>query len=121
MAFGFKSVLPWFARFGGRSTAAYPDPTAAGVPTTLLDDSLWLIVVGSTAQGWRDITDECPDLVYSNVRSGGPASCSFTSPADIWGMGANELRPDMRVVVRYAGEVAFFGTILPRSTSYTGA
>ena len=85
-----------------------------------LDDSLWQITAGSDAQGWRDVTDECGDLVYSNVRPGGAASCSFTIPGDIADLGYNELQPDMRLKVCYADEVCWDGFILPRGVNYQG-
>jgi hypothetical protein len=87
---------------------------------TDLDDALWQITCGSDAQGWRDVTDECGGLVYSNVRPGGAASCSFTIPGDVAALGYNELRPDSRLKVVYADEVAWDGFILPRGVSYQG-
>lgn len=67
---------------------------------------------------WRDVTDEVGGLVYSNVRPGGAASCSFTLPADVWGIGYNELKADSRLIVRYAGRVVWDGFILPRGVAY---
>jgi hypothetical protein len=87
---------------------------------TVIDDALWSVVVGDDAQGWRDITDECGTLVYSNVRPGGAAACSFTLPADIWALGYNEVSPDSRLVVRYDGVVVWDGIILPRGMTYQG-
>jgi hypothetical protein len=88
--------------------------------TLPIDDTLWQIVVGSDATGWRDITDEAGNLTYSNVRPGGPASCTFTVPADVSGRGYNELQPDEEVVVRYAGEIVWSGYVLPRAVQYQG-
>jgi len=85
-----------------------------------IDDSLWQVTVGDDAQGWRDVTDETGDLTYSNVRPGGAASCSFTIPGDLAALGYNELRPDSRLVVRYAGQVVWDGYLLPRPISYQG-
>lgn len=85
-----------------------------------VDDSLWQILVGSDTSGWRDITHEAGNLTYSNVRPGGPSSCSFTVSADVWGVGLNELRPDQHIVVRYAGIRVWSGFALPRSITYQG-
>jgi hypothetical protein len=85
-----------------------------------VDDTLWQIVAGSDASGWRDITDECGDLVYSNVRPGGAASASFTLPADVWGLGYNEVSADSRLKVSYAGRTVWDGYVLPRGVNYQG-
>ena len=58
-------------------------------PQPQVDDALWQILAGDDTNGWRDITDECGGLVYSTVMPGGPASASFTLPADVWGLGYN--------------------------------
>ena len=118
MAGGFKAALGGLlGRLGGFPAAP---PAATGVPVSLLDDALWQIKIGSDALGWRDVNDECGDLVYSHVRPGGPASASCTIPGDVWGIGYNELRPDMRLIVYYAGEWCWSGFILPRPTEYEG-
>ena len=120
MAAGFISLWPWIKRLGGTT---YSEPVA--LPSRhgqmpLLDDTLFSVVVGNDAQSWRDITDEFGGLVYSTVRPGGTASISGTIPADIWARGYNEVQPDKRIVVRYDGEVAADGIIVPRGLSYQG-
>jgi len=96
------------------------DPTRHGIVTDV-DDTLWQVTAGNETDGWRDITDEVGDLTFTHVRPGGPGSCSFTVPADVWSHGYNELQPDQRIVVRYAGEVVWGkGYILPRGIDYQG-
>lgn len=85
-----------------------------------VDDTLWQVLAGDDTIGWRDITDECGDLVYSNVRPGGPASCSFSLPADVWGLGYNEVRADSQLRVSYAGRGVWSGFVLPRGINYQG-
>lgn len=87
---------------------------------TEVDKALWQIAAGDATRGYRDITDEVDGLTYSNVRPGGAASCSFSVSADVWGRGYNELQPDERLIVRYAGTVVWDGYILPRKTTYQG-
>jgi len=98
---------------------ASPDIAVADIAVDV-DDTLWQVTVGGTTVGWRDITDEVGNLVYSNVRPGGAASASFTVPADVWSLGYNELRPDERLVIRYAGTVVWDGYVLPRGVNYQG-
>ena len=110
-------VSPWSRTQGGE-----PEPSAvtrAGVDADL-DESLWQILAGDDTLCWRDITGDVGSLVYSHVRPGGPASCSFSAPADLIGLGYNELQTDEQIVVRYAGQLAWSGYVLPRGRSYGG-
>lgn len=85
-----------------------------------VDDRLWRVVAGSDATGWRDITEDVSGLTYSKVRPGGAASCSFMVPADVWGIGYNEVRADEQVIVSYAGHTVWDGVVLPRGLAYAG-
>ena len=51
---------------------------------------------------------------------GGPASASFSLPADVWGLGYNEVRADSKLKVSYAGRSVWSGFILPRGVNYQG-
>ena len=112
----WQGGISWWSR-SRRSDVPVParDGTAPEV-----DGALWQVTCGSDAGGWRDVTDEVGDLTYSHVRPGGPASCSFSVPADLGGVGYNELQPDEELIVRYAGELAWSGYVLPRGLSYRG-
>lgn len=105
----------------GAFTAVTETPTVGGVGGRIgVDDALWQVIAGDDTNGWRDITDECGDLVYSNVRPGGAASASFTLPADVWGLGYNQVRSDSRLKISYAGRTVWDGYVLPRGVNYVG-
>jgi len=95
-------------------------PDARNLVAVDVDDTLWQILAGDDATGWRDITDECGGLVYSTVMPGGPGSASFSLPADVWGLGYNEVRADSKLKISYAGKTPWSGFILPRGVNYQG-